>query len=389
MAMAQDTENTIEPAAPARAAPASGHVALRRKAQAGFAEHQTKAMSLAKAFRVSVAKVADTMLDMAMAVLGYRTEQRTGEDLSEVFSDESLLILMDGPHRRRAGVIIEPAFVGALIQQQTMGSVLPDPGGEARGMTATDAAICAPFLDALLEATGQLPDLPEDRELVSGYQFGAQADNARLLDMALDALEYQVIHLTLDLASGARQGKVTFCFPVVNAGIPVEDIPDTDDVLLSQKLPHTLKDNVLGLNISLNVGLARVRMTLKQMGDMHVGQCIEVGTPSFDEVQVLTMAGRPLSKGVLGQLEGVRAVQLTVPKAGPAHPQRRAGDVPMADLSSPDTAMEEPLPPTPDFPDLMTDEPDIPAETEVMDDLPDLPDLPYMSDLPDLPDLDS
>ncbi|MEM9968291.1 MAG: FliM/FliN family flagellar motor switch protein [Pseudomonadota bacterium] len=380
--MAQDKDIDTQGSPLAQHAAVPGDGTLRRMARAGVAEHQTKAMSLAKALRISVAKVADAELNLAMAVLALKVEARTGENIAEVLDDDALLILFEGSFQRRAGIVIDQAFVGSLIQQQTMGNVLADTSGEMRRMTATDAAICAPFLEALFTATAPLPEDEAERELLSGYQFGAQADSARLLDMALDAHAYQVISLTFDIANGARQGKVTLCLPESTAQMQALHVSDTDDVSTAALQSPTLKKTVLRLTTELNIALARLRMPLKQVSTLQVGQAIDIGTPSFEKARILTMAGRQLSSGVLGQLDGMRAVQV-IPQAVKAdHPRRRAGDVSPANLGPPLPQAEAALPTLPDV--------DVVPEAEIGDLMPplpgepDLPDLPDMSDLPEL-----
>ena len=115
--------------------------AIRRKTQVGLHEHRVRAMSVQKAFRVSVAKVADELYDMAMSAIGITLETREAEACADLFDPASLLILLDGPARRRGAVVLDPALVGAMIQQQTMGMVMPIPeGAEPRALTETDAA---------------------------------------------------------------------------------------------------------------------------------------------------------------------------------------------------------------------------------------------------------
>ena len=135
---------------------------LRRKATAGREDHQSRAMSMQKALRLTLAKVADNLHGMAMAVIGARVEDRDGDNLTDLFDPADLLLLLDGPAGARGAAVLDAAFVGGLIQQQTMGKVQPIPENQdPRPMTPTDAAICAPFMDALLSRVATLPDTAE------------------------------------------------------------------------------------------------------------------------------------------------------------------------------------------------------------------------------------
>ena len=75
--------------------------ALHRKVRVGKADHQARAMSLPKALRLSLAKVADELCDMAMAVIGIRAQTCKADELTSHLQGTTLLMLMDGPQRRR------------------------------------------------------------------------------------------------------------------------------------------------------------------------------------------------------------------------------------------------------------------------------------------------
>ncbi|MFC6584467.1 hypothetical protein [Sulfitobacter aestuariivivens] len=182
------------------------HPALRRKARAGLEERAARIVSLPKALRLTLARVADDLLDMAMAVIGIRREERTGDALEDLFDPSHLLMLLDGPQRRRAAIAFDPALVGGLIQQETMGRVAALQDSDSRAMTDTDGAICAPLIDALLARAAPMIELPDEQGLIDGYAFGARVNDPRLMVMALEASHYQVLHLTVDLAGGASGG---------------------------------------------------------------------------------------------------------------------------------------------------------------------------------------
>lgn len=335
-----------------------------------------------------------------MAVIGARMEKCDADDLEAVFKAPALLMLLDGPSRRRAAVAFDPVLVGGLIQQQTMGMVMPDAGGEPRAQTSTDAAICAPFLDALLERAALLPETEDERNLLTGVRFGARAEDSRLLLMALEEPEYQIVHLTVDMAGGKRQGQITLCLPMATK---VADLPGGDGDrpgrkgYASGRSKRSLNETVLGLNIDLNIALSRLSMPLSAIGELKPGDVLKLGVSAFDQSRILTTGGRGVGRGTLGQIDGVRALRVEYQKFVSATPKRRASD--RAELNLPEvkgdgtgTRRYDPE----DGADIdVEDMSDMPAmmDMEGLSDLPDLPDLPDMSDLPgfsdadDLPDL--
>ena len=102
-----------------------------------------------------------------------------------------------------------------------MGKVVASTGDSPRKMTITDAAICAPLIDALLPRASKLPDAAADRLLLEGYHFGAGVSDSRLMLMALEATNYTVIEMTVDMAVGTREGKLILIMPAEPVRQPV------------------------------------------------------------------------------------------------------------------------------------------------------------------------
>ena len=370
--------------------------ALHRKAQAGRVEHQTRAMSVPKALRLTLAKVADDLFDMAMAAIGVRMEQRGGDALGDLFDGPVLLMSLDGPPGRCGAAVLDPLLVGGLIQQQTTGKVMPETGDVPRPSTTTDAAICAPFLDVLLERAALLPETESERQLLQGYRFGTRAEDARVLKMTLEAAQYQIVHITVDIACGKRQGQIILCLPIMpNASETFEAWGDdlTPERGAGRRQHRSLNDTVLALHVDLNIALARLSMPLSALGTLAPGDVLKLGVTAFDQSRVLTMAGDGVGRGTLGQIDGTRALRVDHQTLAATTPKRRASDregLNLPEVSGDGTgtraddgaAVVSPA-------ELGVDLPDLPFGG-AMDglpappDLPDLPDLPDMSDLPGL-----
>ncbi|MEO1556711.1 MAG: flagellar motor switch protein FliM, partial [Pseudomonadota bacterium] len=113
---------------------------LARITASARTERKAKAMTLQKALRVAVAKVADALMDMPAAVLSVSIQDISGEEVEATLDDAQLQLILDGPAGCIGAAMFAPVVVGAMIQQQTIGSVSPGPDPE-RAMTRTDAAI--------------------------------------------------------------------------------------------------------------------------------------------------------------------------------------------------------------------------------------------------------
>ncbi|MDG1352631.1 MAG: FliM/FliN family flagellar motor switch protein [Sulfitobacter sp.] len=350
---------------------------VQRKARTGREAQAARAMSLGRALRLTAAKQADQMLGLALGMLGV-TRKPTGiEDVAASFDATTLFLLMDGPGSQVAAAVLDAPLVAGLIQQQTMGRVTPVPQeGPARQHTATDAALCAPFVEALLGRAALLPEEQADRELLQVYRFGVWAADPRVALLALEAPAFEVIEMTLDLAAGARVGKLTLVIPVPVRVAAQEERAQTD----SYGPPHSksLADNVLGLHAELTIALTRLRLPLQQITALKPGDLLDINLSSMAQALVLDKSGRAISRGTLGQIDGIRAVQVEQQKSRQqSEPRRRAAD--RAELDLPDVTQpfaaqpdrrERTAAPTPDIPRL--------SDVDVFGDIYALPELPDM-----------
>lgn len=400
--------------------------ALRRKAAVGRQVYQARAMTGARALRLSLPKAGDDLFDMALGVIGL-THRRLDRDAAiKVVRDDALLMLLDGADGRPGAAIVDMSFAGALVQQQTMGRVtdLPE-GAETRKPTRTEAMLFAPLVDATLSRAAPLPEIDEDAEMLGAVKFGAWIESPRLLDIALEDDQYEHFSITVDIASGTRQGRFDLILPLPQAQAPAA-LPDENS-------EEPMARVAMGLEAVLSIALTRLDMTLADVSALKPGDTLPIPMTSFDNAEIVTITGRRIGRGKLGQVDGKRALRPDIVRPAAATPQRRAGDdvanmpafdggpqrdlidmPPLADDGGlPDMAGLPDIggmPETPSLPDLpeanttldMPDMGDLPELSETdelpalpdMDDLPglsdgadDLPDLPDMSDLPDLEDL--
>ena len=369
---------------------------LHQKVRLGQEEGQARAVSLGRALRLTLAKVGEERFDLPLAVLGVTSKLRSNGDLPKALGEGNLLLVLDGPEGARGGVVVEESVVAGLIQQQTMGKVIAPNGAPARTLTPTDAAICAPLIDAVLSRAALLPDAQKDRKLLEGFRFGAGVPDPRLMLMALEAPSYVVVEITIDMAAGTRQGVLKLILPEVSLrSSPAARLPKA-----AEDAPKigALEETVMRLKVDLPVVLSRVSVPLSRISSLQVGELLEVPRANFDAVRLQTSDGKVIAVGMLGKSNLQRALRIVPQKPVSNIPKRRGGDAAELGLADPEPGAFQSLSapsagamasPGADLPDAL--EIGIgkgPEEIITVDDLPDLPDLPAMDDLPDLPDLD-
>lgn len=349
---------------------------VQRTARTAREAQAARTMSLARALRLTAAKQAERLMALPLSALSVTRQTIGADDASKRIDATALTLLMDGAGDQAAVAVLDPVLVAGLIQQQTMGRVMPPPeGGETRRHTATDAALCAPFIESLLSRAAMLPDTPEECALLQGFRFGVWAQEPRQAQLALDASDYSLIEMTLDMAAGTRAGKLVLVLPEPKIRGALHD--EVQGSAAVAKSSANLAENVMGLNADLVIALTRLKMPLQQVSGFNVGDLIDLNLSSMADALIVDGNGRAIARGTLGQIDGLRAVQVDHRKARHhTEPRRRASDrdaLDLPDVTAPQRAEKE-LDDTQDvgLPSL--------SDMDVFGNLDDLPELPDMDE---------
>lgn len=355
---------------------------MQRKARTGRDAHAARAMSLGRALRLTAAKQADRLMGLALGTLSVTQKTCDGDGVTEHFLPDSLMLLLDGPAGLVGVAMLEPVLVAGFIQQQTMAKVKPAPENETlRPPTATDAALCAPFVESLMSRAALLPEVPRERDLLKGYRFGVWASLPRQVSLALEASSFEVIEMTLDLAAGTRTGKLVLILPEPVAA-PQEAATENAEEAPAPIAATTLDQHVMELHADLTIALTRMKMPIQAVTQMKVGDVLDINVSSMAQALVIDAQGRALTRGTLGQIDGMRALQVEQQKADQRRePRRRVSD--RDDLDLPDvTAGLVGGNRTTDAVGF-DDAADIPSmsEVDIFGEIGDLPEMPDMEEL--------
>ncbi|PRZ45912.1 FliM/FliN family flagellar motor C-terminal domain-containing protein [Tritonibacter scottomollicae] len=253
-----------------------------------------------KALRRSVARAAEDLCELPMAVIAARQTNRVPEDLSGLLSDKHLLVVLDCPEGRIGAATFDAAAVTALIQQQTMGTVLGMYGDE-RNYTPTDAAMVAEFLEKMFSKVTALLEEQTDLRIFEGYRFGAQVEDVRTLVLGMEADDYRVINLNVDLATGKMQGEICLVLPEPS----VEEYDESNSVSGPR-----LGSSVGSMRAELSAVLCKKRIPLRQFSGLKAGDLLPLDQAYLYETDLIAINGQHIAKGRLGQINGARAVRL-------------------------------------------------------------------------------
>lgn len=260
-----------------------------------------------KALRRSVARAAADLCDLPVTVLAARQSNRIPEDLPETLSDKDLLVVLDCPQGRMGAASMDAATVTALIQMQTIGTVIGSAPDE-RNYTPTDAAMTAEFLERAFAKVVATLEGQGDQKIFSGYRFGAQVENVRSLVLGMEAEDYRVIELNLDLACGAMQGVMKLILPEPTA----EELQDGK----AKGTGPSLGGNMGAIRAELSAVLCKMRVPLQEFASLKEGDMLPLDAAFLYETDLLTIGGQSVAQGRLGQMNGARAVRLNQPQTG-------------------------------------------------------------------------
>lgn len=292
-----------------------GAVVRRKLAGSGANTDGPVERPVVRALRLAMARAADAVLDLPLSVLQVQQTRSAREDLSDTLWPDGLLLILDGPDAAVGAICADTAMVAAIIQQQTVGRVLASET-EPRPFTDTDAALLAPVIDDVLTRAAGLSEVEADRACLTGFSFGARAEDVRSLVLALQADRFRRFDLTLDLANGAATGRLALILPEPVAA-PKPALP-----------PVSPGPNgaMLSVQADLMAVLCRLRLPYSELSGWQAGQVVALPGAHLGRTRIQTIAGGVIAQGRLGRIDGVRAVRLsedaTVQEAPPHDPAK-------------------------------------------------------------------
>ncbi len=310
---------------------------LRRKLGGSPAEEPAEDRSSIRALRLATARVSRDMLDLRLDVIGGAQGTNQAADLPGLFANDHLLMVFEGEAGVSAAVALGPELVGALIQQQTFGTLV-SLDGQARAFTDTDAALCAPFAEAVLARASELAESAEDRACLQGHRFSTRGQDPASVVISLEGDRFRVFDLTLDIAVGTGQSRLIAVLP---EGAPRAREPAQG--MVSDGTGETLGHVASNASVRLNAVMCRVPLPLSELSALNPGDLLPLPAYRLDRTELLTMSGQSVGTGRLGRVEGLRAVRVnetTAPETdftGPSAP-RSAPPAALALSEQPGTA---------------------------------------------------
>lgn len=345
---------------------------LHRKAGAGRAPSDSVGMTPLKSLRLALSKAAQGELALAVQALDLSEQLLDQTGVLAAVSQDNLLLLLQGPAGSLGLGVIDIQVLAAVIEVQTMGKVSASKAADRRP-TNTDCAMIQPVLNAVLSEFSSYLQGSTAESWATGFEVGEHVKSLRLLGLRLEDIQYRMFCATLNLADGAKQGKIQIVLPAAgNCGAGSGGAG-------AASWASDLRQTVCASHGEIRAILHRTMVPLNQARDFKVGDLVPVPLSAISEIMMEGVDGCCVGRARLGQQNGFRALRIMDPAENAPAKTAVPNLINTAQMpSQPEPVAADPLQAETQFPENDLADP-------AMDSLPDLP----MKDLPDLPDLPS
>lgn len=279
---------------------------LQRKTEAARLHSGISPLTATGALGYALRRAGQDVAGMAIAA---RTVDEGKAPLNGVLDnlpEQALLCLVEGPNSGFGMVLLDGALMVGLVEALTIGKVTNGAAPD-RAPTRTDAAICADFVDYVLECfeveaqDAQLAIAPK----VTGFRYALPFMDPQLIPLTLENVVYRTYRAELDLAGGAKQGVMTLILPFDPPSKPKRDAAGTESTP-----GKTIADVAMTCQAELRAILHQVHLPVTDVAKLEVGMMIPVPLQALGQVVLLDPDGGVVTSCRLGQMHGQRAVRI-------------------------------------------------------------------------------
>ena len=253
--------------------------------------------------RRAMARAADKSVGLSASVLGIAEDETEAETLIEEGPEGWVVLgLREGNHAGLCGLmLLDPALRSALVEMQTMGSLLP-PAADPRPVTRIDAVMSVPFAQRLLS---ELTEVGFDAGGVAldGLDIGP-VDDLRTAGLVMAQGRYRTWQISVQVGGGDVQGDVMIALLPKHHG-QQSDQPD-DGAAWRQALRNAVCD----APADLDAVLGTLRLPISKIEAFDVGQVVPLPGTTVGSVVLKAPGGEVVAAARLGQTAGKRAVRL-------------------------------------------------------------------------------
>lgn len=252
----------------------------------------------ARAMRLALMRAGQEALSLRLAVREAAADRMDLDGMAARLPDPGLLLQLTDRDGQGGVMALCPQVLAAVVEMQTTGRVATR-AADPRPATATDAALSEELADAVLAALAALAPESDGLPLPAGWRVTGRLGDPRAVTMRLPETEYELWTCALDMAEGARAGRLTLALPAPR--------PDAAQAPARQGAPAGL----LSCPARLEAELARLTLPLSQVRALAPGDVVPLTGSALDRVALIAPGGARVAVARLGRLGDSRAVRLS------------------------------------------------------------------------------
>ncbi len=277
-------------------------VLARKLGQPVAEDAHGEVISPTRIMRRAVARAADQAVGLSASVLGIEAETSSAEALVDDGPEGWVVLGLRSNNEAglRGVFLIDPVFRSALVEMQTMGSLLPAPA-EQRAVTGTDATLTVPFASRLLQELDETGFAAQGVQM-GGLDIGAFAD-LRTAGLVLGQGNYHYWRVTLQIGGSDAQGEIMIA-------VRPDEVVVEEPVLVSDGWRRQFQNTVCAAPAELDAVLATFKMPMSKVEAFTVGQVVSLAGTTVGSVTLAGPDGVGVASARLGQVAGKRAVRI-------------------------------------------------------------------------------
>ncbi len=314
--------------------------------RAGGAEATAHAIP---ALVIAIGKVARKLFDAEASFEDAKQSEMPLKSLLAGAPDPGLLMVVEAGDGQKGLISLDAMLVNGLVEIVT-GAADNAVFRQARTPTMIDAALCQEFCTHLLSAFPQELERSAGQPILPGLTVAHSEIQAAKLAFSLSDTGYCCLSGKVAFQTGQRGGTLSLALPRAVWPGPSGEPNQSPDPEWSRALTA----NVMAAPLVLRADLETVPTGLETALGLNVGDLIPISQNALSDLTLISDRGVELMVGRLGQLNGKKAILLSVvnpEKSGVVPPFKAAEPVPaLADAETKDVTFAYNMPETGELP---------------------------------------
>ncbi|SMR83283.1 flagellar motor switch protein FliM [Aliiroseovarius halocynthiae] len=277
---------------------------MQRKAGAGRPPSAICPISVTGALGNALRRTGQDVAGTVLAPQSISEGKAVLDDVLADLPEQGLICMVEGPDSSFGMVILDSTVVTGLVEALTIGKVTSAAAPD-RAPTRTDAAICADFVDRMLECFEvEVQEAALDiAPRVSGFRYALPLMDPQTISLTLNNVIYRTLRVELDLAGGAKQGALSLILPFDAPIKPMQGKGSGDSM-------RTIADVAMTCHAELRANLHQIQMPVADITNLEVGMVFPVPLQALRHVDLLDSKGEVVTICRLGQMDGQRALRI-------------------------------------------------------------------------------